>query len=501
MCDLHKSAAVCQCLYHREPICDVCKYNQHKDCPKDTVPVNAKISDSDPDIKKAHNDCCKIYDTAREICNGNLSHENNQTAKDVKFILNDVLKELKSKAGYLLKDVESYINETNSNSNEKYNNVKEDSKHILTQIGDLMKDMFGDIEDSSTLKQRSIHFQEIVHKKVMEKRKCDLKALLTLELARLLQQERVVTLPQAIRSSNLIDCLYPPVKNAIFEPEILDIELQPQSKSEPLITGCTILRTGIIVLVDKAHYSMKLYKDNDMLKEIKFAAEPFDTTEKEGNLYVTFPTNCKIHMITDPEGNDTKKALISTETKCYGIEYGGGKLVVACHVSNIWQWSRSWVFRLYGDDNKLVQIVEKDKLGHPFYLTDGYFDFCPLRDEILYLMNDGTATRFYLTGPSLLESLGEMGPKHGETLTAIRSSGNMKITCHTENYSSYLPVRFAGKTILRLRGSRSSQICEIPFDGNFVGPIYFDIRSRKLVVCEKKKSNTCYMYTILKTGS
>lgn len=132
MCDLHKSAAVCQCLYHLEPICDACRYNEHKDCPKEYVPVNAEISESDPDIKKAHNDCCKIYDTAREIGNGNLSHENDQTAKDVKLILNDVFKELKSKVGYLLEDVESYINKTNSNCNEKYEKVKEDSKSILT---------------------------------------------------------------------------------------------------------------------------------------------------------------------------------------------------------------------------------------------------------------------------------------------------------------------------------------------------------------------------------
>ena len=220
----------------------------------------------------------------------------------------------------------------------------------------------------------------------------------------------------------------------------------------------------------------------------------------EGNVCVTLPKDCKISLIMDPEGTGNEKAVTSTETKCYGIEYGGGKIVVACHVSKFYlSWNRPWLFRVFDSKCKILQVVEKDRLGHPFYLSNGYFDFCPLRDEILFLMNDRTATRFNLTGPSQLESLGEMGPKNGETLTAIRSSGNMKITCHTENYNSYFSPE---KSTLRLFGSRSSPVCEIIFGGKCVGPVYFDVRSKKLVICEKNGSKTFYLYNIKKlTGS
>ena len=413
-----------------------------------------------------------------------------------------VLKEFKSKADVLLEDVSSCIDETNSRCKQQVGDVQNDSDRILTEVGKLMKELFENTQDLARLLQRTEHFHKIVNDKTMEEQNCDLKSLLTLELARLLHQERVVTLPQAIRSSNLIDFLFPPVQNAKFEPITLDIKPQPQSDNVPCITGCTILRTGVIVLVDKANKSLKLLKDNGILKEIKFQPEPFDITEKEGNLCVTFPTNCKIYLIMDPEGKDTEKAVISTETNCYGIEYGGGKIVVACQVPKIWTWvpqiwpwSRPWLFRVYGSKYNILQVFEKDRFGHPFHLTDGYFDFCPLRDEILFLKNDRTATRFYLTGPSQLESLGEMGPKNGETLTAIRSSGNMKITCHTEKNSSINPFS-SRKSTLRLYGSLSSPVCEIIFGGKCVGPFYFDVRSRKLIVCEKENSKTFYLYNI-----
>ena len=94
VCDLHNTEAVCRCLLHGELMCDECKYDKrHKDCPKDTVSVSAGISAEDLHRKEAHNVCCEIYTTALKIRNGNLSHENDQSAKEVKSNLRVVLKE------------------------------------------------------------------------------------------------------------------------------------------------------------------------------------------------------------------------------------------------------------------------------------------------------------------------------------------------------------------------------------------------------------------------
>ena len=79
--------------------------------------------------------------------------------------------------------------------------------------------------------QRTEHFQKIENDKIMEERNCDLKVLLILELARLLHQERVVTLPQAVWFSNLIDCLYTEVLN----PKLTlfgKLEIEPPSPND-----------------------------------------------------------------------------------------------------------------------------------------------------------------------------------------------------------------------------------------------------------------------------
>lgn len=214
LCRLHGVEAISKCLFHGEPMCDECKYDKrHKDCPKDTVPVSAEISAEDLHRKEAHNECCEIYTTALKIRNGSLLHDNDQSAKEVKSNLRLVFKEFKSKVDVLLEDVSSCIDETNSRCKQQIGDVQNDSDRILTEVGKLMKELFENRQDLTKLLQRTGHFQKIVNDKIREERNCDLKSLLILELARLLHQERVVTLPQEIRFSDLIDCLYTPVLN------------------------------------------------------------------------------------------------------------------------------------------------------------------------------------------------------------------------------------------------------------------------------------------------
>ena len=244
--------------------------------------------------------------------------------------------------------------------------------------------------------------------------------------------------------------------------------------------------------MDKANSVVKIL--NTTNKNIKFEKPPYDITEKDGNLCVSIPNACKIVVIEDPEGSVTIQVIINTATKCYGIENGGGNLVVACHVSTIdWPLSRSWLFRVYGNKYNLLQVVEKDRIGSPFYLSNGYFDFCPFRDQILFLTTYGTAARFHLTGPSCLETLGNLGSRQEETLTALRSYGNMLITCHTENYN-YHWFPSLEKSTLRFHNHLQSPASEISFEGTSAGPVYF--KSRKLVVFEGIKSDTFYVYDV-----
>ena len=111
-----------------------------------------------------------------------------------------------------------------------------------------------------------------------------------------------------------------------------------------MITGCTLLRTGCLVLVDKANSFVKIL--NTTNKNIKFEKPPYDITEKDDNLCVSIPNACKIALIEDLKGRGTMQVIINTATKCYGIENGGGNLLIMCHTRNYtYHWFPSLLSR------------------------------------------------------------------------------------------------------------------------------------------------------------
>ena len=492
-CELHNAKAVSMCLYHFEPMCDECKYHErHKDCPKDHVDVCAEISE--PERKKLLNEIQDIYATALAIRNKDVSRDD-QWSRDLKSHFGGLYKELETK----LKEVEKCFDETNSRCTKQSVDVRNGCKCILKDLVPLLKELINNEGNLSEISERSNKYKKIVKERKQKHFNSDLKSCLFQELASLLNQEDIVVLPKAMLSREIIDCLYSPISNPKLELlKILDIGPKNPSEKTPLITGCTILMNGSIALVDNANWSVKLYGDTNT--EIKFESPPYDIVDRNGAICVSNPKCRRIFMIEDPF--DIKKAIIDTESKCYGVEYGGGKLVVACHVSTIdWPLSRSWKFRVYGHKNDLLHVIEKDRLGNPFYLNkDGYFDFCPFSDQILFLTNKGRVDRFTLTGPSRLESLRELDSRNGEALTAIRSVGNMKITCYT--IMSCFPLSYnlsmcpPTNTLKLHTPGFSDPGCEISLGEILAGPMFLDARSRKLLVCDKSKSNACFLFKI-----
>lgn len=486
-CELHKAKAVSMCLYHFEPMCDECKYHErHKDCPKDHVDVCAEISE--PERKKLLNEIQDIYATALAIRNKDVSRDD-QWSRDLKSHFRGLYKELETK----LKEVENCFDETNSRCTKQSVDVRNGCKRILKDLVPLLKELINNEENLSEISQRSNKYKKIVKERKQKHFNSDLKSCLFQELASLLNQEDIVVLPKAMLSREIIDCLYSPISNPKLELlKILDIGPNCPSENTPLITGCTILMNGSIALVDNANWSVKLYGDTNT--EIKFESPPYDIVDRNGAICVSNPKCRRIFMIENPF--DTKKAIIDTKSKCYGVEYGGGKLVVA---TIDWHWSRSWIFRVYGHKNDLLRVIEKDRLGNPFYLNnDGYFDFCPFSDQILFLTNKGGVERFTLTGPSRLESLRELDSRNGEALTAIRSVGNMKITCYTKMISCFpFCCRSENRNRLQLHTPGFSVPgCKASLGKTLAGPMFLDIRSRKLLVCDKSRNNSYFLYKI-----
>lgn len=126
-------------------------------------------------------------------------------------------------------------------------------------------------------------------------------------------------------------------------------------------------------------------------------------------------------------------------------------------------------------------------------MSDGYFNFCPYRDQILFLSANGKAKQFQITGPSSLEHLSHFDIKNYKMATLILS-GSTLIACHKKD--KFLP---ANKTIIHLMGSGKTWEMEKSFNGENPGPMCCDVRSRTIVVCEQPKTftdrgKTVYVY-------
>lgn len=180
--------------------------------------------------------------------------------------------------------------------------------------------------------------------------------------------------------------------------------------------------------------------------------------------------------------------------KCFGVEYGGGKLVVSCQtaVSALFGF-HNWWFCVFNKDGELTQVIEKDKHGNSFDMREGYFSYCPYRDQILFLASNGKAKQFQITGPSVLEHLSLLDIKNYKMSTLILS-GSTLIACHRKD-----KLLRANKTVIHLMGSGKTWEMEKKFNGENSGPVSCDVRSRTIVVCEKLKilddrSKTVHVY-------
>lgn len=478
-CGLHKAKAENLCLYHREPICVACKYDdRHQFCPQDYVAVTADIPPSDQDRVELYDVCRKLYDDVLVLEHGDFSQQD-----ELKNKLNFLFGNFKSKINDLQTDTEKCVDETKLKCKQRFDNVKKNCTNVRNDIGKEMKELFEKEHELSEIGGKMMLLRNIVDDKTKEKKACDPIHQLSFQLARVFDHAKVVTLQKEILSSAFIDSLFPPVPNPKFElVKTLDTS---QGSPEVKITGCTVLLTGEIVLADNKNATVLIYTANgNFVSKIKVLFQPHDITEREGEICVTFPSRSKIGFISKGKITD----YIGTRGKCYGIEYGGGKLVVSCHLYGYkWLGSLCWQFCIYGTNNKLLQVIEKDRLGEWLYISNGYFDFCPFRDQIMFLSTDEKAYQLYLTGPSRLQTLGELGSRNGEKLTALRASGSTMITCHTES-TGLLPFMASETSVLRLQGSIPSSGCEINFENKCAGAMHFDVRSRILVVCEKNVS-------------
>lgn len=498
-CALHGDQAESWCLYHIELMCVKCKFDdRHNQCPKDTIPARTEFPITEFDKMNLHQKCRDIYTTALKVTNETSSFSKNDPRKVLEN-LDLIFRTLGDRMKLLHEDATKSVHDTKEMCLNNCTEFQATAGTVLTDIGKLMKELCEDTVDVARIEKLAKDYKDEADTKLKNLEMCDMKYCIGLRIACLLDPENIATLRQAILESTLVESIFPQVmstKSDIRFIQTLETKVNISEKT-PAITGCTVLYTGTIVLIDSANSSIKLFSESGSFQnEIKTDSPPFDIARTELGICVSFPQLSQIRFYTDLASvMDDKSTRINMKNgKCFGVEYGGGKLVVSCQtaVSALFGF-HNWWFCVFNKDGELTQVIEKDKHGNSFDMREGYFSYCPYRDQILFLASNGKAKQFQITGPSVLEHLSLLDIKNYKMSTLILS-GKTLIACHRK----YKFLR-TNKTVIYLMGSGKTWEMEKKFNGENSGPISCDVRSRTIVVCEKLKllddrSKTVHVY-------
>lgn len=504
-CTCQCARAESWCLYHETPLCVTCKFeNTHKACPKKTVStmVNFPITDSRRDL---YEECKKIYSSVLEM-EKNISIFTEKKPRLVTESLEAIFRNFRDQLKSLQDETVNCVSETESECIRNCNEFKSIANKLLNGIGEIMKDLCEDTLDVGRTEEQVNGYKNVANTKLKGLDKCDIEYRIGLKIARLLDPENIQTLRRAILESTLVESLFPVTitNSGIQFIRNFDAANPYTSEKTPVISGCTVLYTGTIVLIDKANSSIKFFSENGVFQnDIKTDSRPDDIACAELGIWVSFPrllvSHVRFYLDVGSRFKDTSMKIDVKNGKCFGVEYGGEKLVVSCKIS----WckifgSPRWRFCVFGKDGTLLQIVEKDKLGKSFYMSDGYFNFCPYRDQILFLSASGKAKQFQMTGPSSLEHLSLLDFKKSQRykMSTLVSSGGAIITCH-KKYKLSLTCTY--KTVIHLIGSGKSRKTSVIFHGENPGPMCCDVRSRTIIVCEQPsiftdRGKTVYVY-------
>lgn len=500
-CKLHDARAESWCLYHETPLCVTCKFeNTHKACPKKTVTtmVDFPLTDSRRDLYEEYK---KIYTSVLEMEN-NISIFTEKKPRPVTESLETIFRKFRDQLKSLQDDTAYCVTDTESECIRNCNEFKSTANELLKEIGQIMTDLCEDKLDVGRIEEQVKDYREVANKKLKDLDKCDMEYRIGLKIARLLDPENIQTLRRAVLESTLVESLFPVTitNSGIQFIRNFDAVNPYTSEKTPVISGCTVLYTGTIVLIDKANSLIKFFSENGVLQNnIKTDSRPYDIACAERGIWVSFPRLLVSHVLFYLDDGsrfvDTPKRIDVQNGRCFGVEYGGEKLVVSCKIS----WckifgSPRWRFCVFGKDGTLLQIVEKDKLGKSFNMSDGYFNFCPYRDQILFLSASGKAKQFQITGPSSLEDLKHLDFKKSYKMSTLVSLGSAIITCHKK---FKLPLVY--KSVIHLMGSGKSGKTSVRFKGENPGPMCCDVRSRTIIVCEKPnifsdRGKTVYVY-------
>ena len=100
----------------------------------------------------------------------------------------------------------------------------------------------------------------------------------------------------------------------------------------PLISGCTVMNNGDVVLCDIYNYKIKLLNSSGVLTgNMKLSPQPWDVSVLEPtSVIVTLPFSEELQVVqVYPQLKPGR--VIKLDKDCYGVRVGKGELYVTCH--------------------------------------------------------------------------------------------------------------------------------------------------------------------------
>ena len=100
----------------------------------------------------------------------------------------------------------------------------------------------------------------------------------------------------------------------------------------PLISGCTVMTNGDVVLCDIYNYKIKLLNSSGVLTgNMKLSPQPWDVSVLEPtSVIVTLPFSEELQVVqVYPQLKPGR--VIKLDKDCYGVRVGKGELYVTCH--------------------------------------------------------------------------------------------------------------------------------------------------------------------------
>ena len=141
-------------------------------------------------------------------------------------------------------------------------------------------------------------------------------------------------------------------------------------KKPPVITGCTVMANGDVVLCDISNYTIKLLNSSGVLTgKIKLSSRPWDVSVLDPtSVIVTLPHNNQLQVVqVYPQLKPGR--VIQLDKECWGVAVVKGELYVSCYT-----YTGDGEIRVLGLDGKVKRRLGVNQDGSfmftmPHYIT------------------------------------------------------------------------------------------------------------------------------------